>query len=122
MEIETGMDKDQRGVMAGGLSKLLADTYLLYLKTQNSHWNVTGPEFYSLHLLFQSQYEEMAEAIDEIAERVRALGFFIEGTSQAFSNLSTIHEDDRVLPKHELLEQLVKGHEVVIREARTLSD
>jgi len=122
MELDTGMNKDQRGVVAGGLSKLLADTYILYLKTQNSHWNVIGPEFYSLHLLFQSQYEEMAEAVDEIAERIRALGFFIEGTSEAFSKLTTVHEDERVLAKHEMIEQLVKAHDVVIKEARKLSD
>lgn len=121
MELETGMNKEQRAAIAGALSKLLADTYLLYIKTQNFHWNITGSEFYSLHLLFEKQYEELAEAVDEIAEKIRALGFFVDATTGGFKKLSSVHEDAHVLPKHEMLEQLIKANEVVIREARTLS-
>lgn len=121
MEFDTGMTKEERASISGALSKLLADSYFLYLKTQNSHWNVTGPEFYSLHIMLEKHYEEMAEAIDEIAERIRALGFFVEGTFEAFGKLTTIKEDHRVLAKYEMLEQLIKSHELVMRDARNLA-
>ncbi|MCI0382451.1 MAG: DNA starvation/stationary phase protection protein [Chlamydiae bacterium] len=121
MELDTGMNEEQRAAISGALSKILADDYLLYLKTQNFHWNVTGPEFFSLHKMFEKQYVELAEAIDEIAERIRALGFYVEATTEAFRKFSSIKEDHRVLSKHEMLEQLVKGHEIVIRESRNLS-
>lgn len=121
MELETGMGKEDRAMLCGLLAKLLADTYVLYLKTQNFHWNIIGSEFYSLHILSEKQYEEMAEAVDEIAERIRALGFFVEGTMGAFSKLSSIDEDQKIHPKHILLEDLIKAHSVVIKEARNLS-
>ena len=84
MEIQVGLTEQNRTRVAEDLASLLADTYAVYLKTQNFHWNVTGPEFYSLHVLFEKQYAELAENIDEVAERIRALGHFIEGSFSAF--------------------------------------
>ncbi|NGX38185.1 MAG: DNA protection during starvation protein [Chlamydiae bacterium] len=120
MELETGMTKEERASISGALSKLLADTYVLYLKTQNFHWNIHGPEFYSLHKLSEKQYEEMAGAIDEIAERIRQLGFFVEGSMEAFLKLSTVEEDHAIHPKLAYLEHLIKAHEMVIRDCRAL--
>lgn len=119
--MESGMNEEQRAAVSGALSKVLADTYLLYLKTQNFHWNCTGIEFYSFHILFEKQYTEMAEAIDEIAERIRALGFFVEGTTDAFKRVSSIKEEHRVIMGHEMVEQLLQGHETLIRELRHLA-
>lgn len=121
MAFETGMNEEQRASVSGALSKVLADTYLLYLKTQDFHWNYNGIEFYEFHLLFEKQYEELADAIDEIAERIRALGFFVEGATDAFKRISSIKEERRVIPSHEMVEQLLQGHETVIRELRNLS-
>lgn len=121
MAFETGMNEEQRASVSGALSKVLADTFILYLKTLNFHWNYNGVEFYPFHLLFQKQYEEMIEGIDEMAERVRALGFFVDGTADAFKKLSSIKEEHRVVSAHEMVEQLLAGHEVVIRELRNLS-
>jgi len=121
MELEIGMNQEARASISGALSQFLANTYTLYLKTQNFHWNISGPEFYSLHKLSEKQYEEMADAIDEIAERIRALGFFVEGTMSAFQDASSIEEDDKIHPKHIFLEGLVHAQEVVIREARSLA-
>ncbi len=121
MAFETGMNEEQRASVSGALSKVLADTYMLYLKTQNFHWNYTGADFYPFHLLFEKQYEELAEAVDEIAERIRALGFFVEATTDAFKKISSIKEEHRVIANHEMVEQLIQGHEIVIRESRNLS-
>jgi starvation-inducible DNA-binding protein len=120
MEINSGMGKEARAAVSGALSKLLADTYLLYLKTQNVHWNIHGSEFYALHIMTEKQYEEMAGAVDEIAERIRALGFFVEGTTKAFQKLSSIVEDEKVHPKHVYIEQLIIAHEMVMRDSRAL--
>lgn len=122
MELQIGINQDGRAEVSGALAKLLADSYLLYLKTQNVHWNIHGPEFYSLHVMTQKQYEELAEAIDEIAERIRQLGFFVEGTTSAFQKLSSIEEDSKVHPKHILIEQLVVANEQVVRDCRALGD
>jgi len=122
MEFETGIKKEERVTISGALGKLLADTYVLYVKTQNFHWNVHGPEFFSLHKLSQEQYEEMAEAIDEIAERIRALGFFVDGSMESFLKLSSITEEHEVNPKHVYIERLIKAHEAVIRDCRALGD
>lgn len=122
MEFETGITKDERATLSGALSKLLADTYVLYLKTQNFHWNIHGPEFYSLHKMSEKQYEDMAEAVDEIAERIRGLGFYVEGSMEAFSKLSSIEEDHEIKPKHVYVENLIKAHEAVIRDCRALGD
>src|SRR6266567_7119394 len=94
--IDTGISNKDRSAIAAGLSRLLADTYTLYLKTHNFHWNVTGPMFQTLHLMFEAQYNELALAVDLIAERIRALGFPAPATYREFQRLSTIKEVDGV--------------------------
>jgi starvation-inducible DNA-binding protein len=121
MEYHTGMTEKNRQQVGDALARLLAETYAIYLKTQHFHWNVTGPEFFSLHLLFEKQYNELAEAIDEIAERIRALGFYVDGTFSGFKELSSIKDDDKVLVSKEMVHKLALGHEVVIRHARQLA-
>jgi starvation-inducible DNA-binding protein len=115
-----GISIEQRTEIAGGLSRLLADTYTLYLKTHNFHWNVTGPMFQTLHLMFETQYNELALAVDLIAERIRALGFPAPGSYREFANLSTIPEAAGVPSAKEMIEQLVEGQEAVIRTARSV--
>src|ERR1041385_6740124 len=105
-------DKDRRQI-AEGLSRLLADTYTLYLKTHNFHWNVTGPMFQTLHLMFETQYNELALAVDLVAERIRALGHTAPGTYKKFAELSTIREDDGVPKAEDMIRRLVEGHETV---------
>ncbi len=122
MELNTGITEAGRQKISEGLHQLLADTYALYLKTQNFHWNVVGSDFFALHLLFEKQYEEMAGAVDEIAERMRALGFFVNASFSAFKNMSSIHDENRVLNAKEMLEQLTKGHEAVSRHGRHLAE
>lgn len=118
MELKNGLTKDQRSDISGALSKILADTYVLFVKTQNFHWNVHGPEFYALHLLTEQQYKEMFEAIDEIAERIRALGFFVEGSMEAFLKIASIKEDHQIQTKAKYLEELVEAHEAATRSLR----
>src|SRR5215510_13317262 len=96
MAINTGIKPQDRKAIAQGLSRVLADSYTLYLKTHNFHWNVTGPMFQTLHLMFETQYTELATAVDLIAERIRALGFFAPGSYQQFAKLSSIREEIRV--------------------------
>src|SRR5690554_1302291 len=91
--VNIGINKENRKKVADGLLKVLADSYVLYLKTQNFHWNVTGPHFHSLHEQFEVQYKDLAEAIDEIAERIRILGFKVSGTLKKFSELTSIEEN-----------------------------
>lgn len=122
MEREIGLSKEERASVSGGLSKLLADMYVLYIKTQNFHYNIHGPEFYALHLLSEKFYTQMAESVDEVAERIRSLGFFVEATMTSFLKLSSITEDNQVHPKIKMIEDLIKGHEIVIKEARKVSD
>lgn len=122
MEYNVGISEQNRSAISDGLARVLSETYVLYLKTQNFHWNVRGPEFYSLHLLFEKQYEEMAEAVDEIAERIRALGFFVDATFSAFSDLASIKEEEKVLNAKEMLSSLVQGHETLIREGRRVAE
>jgi starvation-inducible DNA-binding protein len=119
--MEIGMNQKARDKMAEGLQELLADSYALYLKTQNFHWNVTGSDFFALHIMFEKQYTEMSEAIDEIAERVRALGFFVDGSFTGFKKLTGIPEERRTPNAKEMLEKLVEGHEMLIRKTRTLA-
>ncbi len=119
--MNTGMTDHNRQATSNALAHFLADTYTIYLKTQNFHWNITGVEFYSLHLLFEKQYTELAEAIDEIAERIRALGFYVEGSFEAFKKMSSIKEEEKVLNGREMIQQLLQGHELLIRQARLLS-
>ncbi|WP_017938726.1 Dps family protein [Zestomonas thermotolerans] len=120
MEINIGIAEQDRAAIAEGLSRLLADTYTLYLKTHNFHWNVTGPMFNTLHLMFEQQYNELALAVDAIAERIRALGFPAPGTYAAYARLSSIKEEEGVPPATEMIKQLVEGQEAVARTARAL--
>ncbi|WP_148715294.1 Dps family protein [Chitinolyticbacter meiyuanensis] len=120
MEIHTGIAQEQRKDIAHGLSRLLADTYTLYLQTHNFHWNVTGPMFNSLHLMFEQQYNELALAVDAIAERIRALGFPAPGTYAEFVKLSSVKEVQGVPSANEMIRILVEGQEAVVRTARSL--
>jgi starvation-inducible DNA-binding protein len=120
MPIDIGIEEKDREEIAQGLSKLLADTYTLYLKTHNFHWNVTGAMFQTLHLMFEQQYNELALAADQIAERIRALGFFAPGSYREFSRLSSIKEEDGVINAMEMIRLLVEGQEAVIRTARSI--
>ncbi|MGZ5441528.1 MAG: Dps family protein [Thermoanaerobaculia bacterium] len=118
--INIGISKEDRAEIVAGLSKLLADTYTLYLKTHNFHWNVTGPMFQTLHLMFETQYNELALAVDLIAERIRALGAPAPGSYREFARLSTIKEAEGVPPAAEMIRQLVEAQEAVVRTARTV--
>ncbi|WP_255989367.1 Dps family protein [Chitinolyticbacter albus] len=120
MEIHTGIAQEQRKDIAHGLSRLLADTYTLYLQTHNFHWNVTGPMFNSLHLMFEQQYNELALAVDSIAERIRALGFPAPGTYAEFAKLSSVKEVAGVPGANDMIRILVEGQEAVVRTARSL--
>jgi len=118
MQIDIGITEANRQRLADELSVLLADSYTLYLKTHNFHWNVTGPMFQTLHLMFETHYTELALAVDAIAERIRALGHFAPGSYAQFSTLSTIPEADGVPKATDMITQLVAGHEAVVRTAR----
>ena len=118
MEINIGIAEQDRAAIAGGLSRLLADTYTLYLKTHNFHWNVTGPMFNTLHTMFETQYTELAIAVDDIAERIRTLGFPAPGTYAAYARLSSIKEEEGVPSAEEMIKLLVEGQEAVVRTAR----
>jgi len=116
--IDIGIPAKKRQVIADGLSHLLADTYTLYLKTHNYHWNVTGPMFNTLHLMFEAQYNELALAVDLIAERIRALGYPAPGSYAQFARMSIIAESETVPNAQAMLADLVKGQEAVVRTAR----
>jgi starvation-inducible DNA-binding protein len=118
MNIDIGIEANKRQEIASGLSRVLADSYTLYLKTHNFHWNVTGPMFQTLHLMFEGQYNELALAVDLVAERIRALGFPAPGTYKQFSALSVIKEEDGVPTAQDMIRKLVEGHETVARTAR----
>ncbi len=118
MNIDIGIDAAKRQEIAAGLSRVLADTYTLYLKTHNFHWNVTGPMFQTLHLMFETQYNELALAVDLVAERIRALGHPAPGTYKQFAALSSIKEEDGIPKAQEMIRLLVEGHETVARTAR----
>ena len=118
MELDIGIAPEQREEIATGLSKLLADSYSLYLKTHNYHWNVTGPQFNTLHTMFEGQYTELATAVDEIAERIRALGIKAPGSYSAFAGLTAIDEGTGDENAEEMIRQLVIGQETVARTAR----
>lgn len=119
-EIDLGMADGQRKAIADGLARLLADTYTLYLKTHNFHWNVTGPQFNSLHLMFETQYTELALAVDLIAERIRALGEVAPGSYSAFAKLSSIAEADGVPKADEMVRILAADQLAVVRTARAV--
>jgi starvation-inducible DNA-binding protein len=118
--IDIGISEDDRKAIADGLAHLLADTYTLYLKTHNYHWNVTGPMFQTLHLMFETQYNELALAVDLIAERIRALGAPAPGSYREFGALSAVSEDDDHPDATEMIRRLVAGQETVARTARSL--
>ena len=120
MEINIGIDAPQREKIAHGLSRLLADTYTLYLKTHNFHWNVTGPMFNTLHLMFEGQYNELALAVDLIAERIRALGLPAPGSYREFTKLTSITESAGSPDAKEMIRQLAEGQEAVVRTARSV--
>jgi starvation-inducible DNA-binding protein len=120
MPINIGIGESERREIAEGLSRLLADTYTLYLKTHNYHWNVTGPMFQTLHLMFEQQYNELALAVDLIAERIRALGFPAPATYSEFARLSSVNEEEGVPNAQEMIRKLVEGQETVARTARTV--
>jgi len=118
--INIGISEQDRQQIAEGLSRLLADTYTLYLKTHNFHWNVTGPMFQTRHLMFEEQYNELALAVDAIAERVRTLGFPAPGTYKEYSQLTSIDEAEGVPAAEERIKELVAGQEAVVRTARSV--
>ena len=118
MTIATGIAEADRDHISQELSKLLADTYTLYLKSHNYHWNVTGPMFQTLHLMFEEHYNEMWIAVDEIAERIRALGHVAPGTYREFSELTSIDEEQSPPKATDMITNLVDGHETVIATAR----
>jgi len=120
MSIDIGISEQDRRAIADGLGKVLADSYTLYLKTHNYHWNVTGPMFNTLHLMFEEQYTELALAVDVIAERIRALGFPAPGSYQAFAKLTDIEEETDVPGAEDMLRNLVTAQETVVRTARSL--
>ena len=118
--IDIGIPEADRVAISTDLGRVLADTYTLYLKTHNYHWNVTGPMFNTLHLMFEEQYNELWVAIDLIAERIRSLGAFAPGSSAQFAQLTSITEADGVPTAEAMLADLVAGHEAVVRTARTV--
>lgn len=122
MELNIGINTKDRQRIASGLSKLLADSYTLYLKTHNYHWNVEGPQFNTLHLMFEGHYTELATAVDEIAERIRALGVKAPGSYSEFNAITSIEEATGEESAEEMIRQLVIGQETVARTAREASE
>lgn len=120
MEINIGISSGDRQNIAEGLARLLADSYTLYLKTHNFHWNVTGPMFNTLHLMFEEEYTELATAVDEIAERIRALGHPAPGSYKQYLELSSVPEETGVPSAEEMIKQLVEAHEQTAKTARTV--
>lgn len=120
VKIDIGISENDRKAIASGLNRLLADTYTLYLMTHNFHWNVKGPMFNTLHLMFEGQYNELALAVDLIAERIRALGFPAPGTYGEFAALSSIKEVKGQPKAEDMIKHLVSGQEAVVRTARSI--
>jgi starvation-inducible DNA-binding protein len=118
--IDIGINKENRTEISDGLKKLLADSYTLYLQTHNFHWNVTGPQFRELHLMFEEHYTELAVAVDDIAERIRTLDVAAPGTYKEFSKLSSVKEVDGVPSSIKMVELLTQGHEQVIKTCRAV--
>ena len=119
-KVNLGIPDDSRKKIAGGLSKILADTYTLYVKTHKFHWNITGPLFSTLHATFEAQYTELQTAVDDLAERIRALGEFAPGSFIEFQELSSITEQKGVPSAMEMVGQLLKDHETISRHCRTV--
>jgi starvation-inducible DNA-binding protein len=120
MPINIGIEENDRKQIAEGLSRLLADTFTLYLKTHNFHWNVTGPMFRTLHIMFEEQYNELWTASDALAERIRALGVYAPATYKEFTRLTSIKEEDGIPAATDMIRLLVEGHETAARTARTV--
>lgn len=120
MPVNIGIDEKERKEIAEGLNRLLADTFSLYLKTHAFHWNVTGPMFQTLHSMFEEQYNELWNATDTIAERIRALGFPVHATYSDFTGLTKIKESSGVPEAMEMVRLLLEGHESVVRTARDI--
>lgn len=120
LAINIGLSEKDREKIAQGLSRMLADTYTLYLKTHNFHWNVTGPMFQTLYLMFMTQYNESWLAVDSLAERIRALGYPAPGSYKQFAGLTSIKESDGVPNAREMIRELVEGQEAVVRTARAV--
>lgn len=118
--IQIGITDKKRKDIALGLSALLADSYMLYIKTHNFHWNVEGPMFNTLHVMFMDQYTELWNALDTIAERIRSLGEYAPGSYKQFSELTSIQESVKVPKAEKMIAELIEGHEIVIRTARKL--
>ena len=116
--IDIGLNEQDRTNIANGLKRLLADSYTLYLQTHNFHWNVTGPQFRELHLMFEEHYTELATAVDEIAERIRTLDVAAPGTYKTFAELSSINEIEGVPSANEMVGLLTRGHEQVVKTCR----
>lgn len=116
--IDIGINEADRLTIANGLKRLLADSYTLYLQTHNFHWNVTGPQFRELHLMFEEHYTELATAVDDIAERIRTLDVVAPGTYKAFAELSSIKEVEEVPSASEMIDILTQGHEQVVKTCR----
>lgn len=112
------MKKKDCKMMGESLSAVLANMYAIYLKTQNFHWNITGSEFYSLHLLLEKQYQDLAEAIDELAERIRALGVYVDASFSAFGKLSLVPDTKKPKDQQAMIQELIASHEIFICEAR----
>lgn len=121
-DIDIGIAEEDRKDIAAALQALLATSYTLYLQTHNFHWNVTGPQFRELHLMFEEHYTELATAVDEIAERIRTLGVAAPGTYAAFAQLSAIDEVDGVPSAEDMVEILLKGHEQIVKSCREVLD
>jgi starvation-inducible DNA-binding protein len=117
--VDIGINEPDRKEIAEGLSRLLADTYTLYLKTHNFHWNVAGPQFHALHTMFMEQYTELAEAVDVVAERIRTIGFPAPGSYTDFAELGSVKETRGVPSADEMVRLLVEGNEAVAKTART---
>lgn len=118
MAVNIGIPEKDRKKIVLGLSKVLADSYILYLKTHNFHWNVTGPMFNSLHVMFMGQYTELWNALDPIAERIRSLGFPAPGSYKKFVELSSIKEEEGTPSATEMIKQLIAGQEALVRTIR----
>ncbi len=118
MDVNIGISKENRQNIAEGLSRVLADSYMVYLKTHNYHWNVTGELFHSLHAQFEEQYTELAEAIDEIAERIRSLGYRAPGSFREYSKITSIEEDTDQPKALEMVRRLAVDNETILRTAR----
>ena len=118
--VNIGINETDRQEIAQGLSRLLADSYTLYLKTHKFHWNVTGPMFNTLHLMFEQEYTELALAVDSIAERIRTLGYPAPGSYSEYAELSSIEETAGVPKAEEMIKLLIEGNEAIVRTARSV--